>query len=109
MKNNPFLLSLDDDWTIEGMEPYEGLNAKAYEPSYVPKNPVKARVPGIVQNALLGAQRPRYDHQQRQIGAANQALQVRLHELGRDGRRVDELIPTHAAALRFGGCTRPTR
>ena len=50
-------LSLDGPWTIEGMDPGEGLTRKAYEPGYVPRDPVPARVPCIVQAALFEAGR----------------------------------------------------
>ncbi|MGE5549925.1 MAG: beta-mannosidase [Bacteroidota bacterium] len=50
-------LKLDGPWTIESMEFEEGLARKAYEPGYKPKDPIPARVPCIVQAALLEAGR----------------------------------------------------
>jgi len=48
-------ISLDGEWTIEGMEYDEGLGRSAYKPNYVSQDPVRAEVPTIVQNALLQA------------------------------------------------------
>lgn len=50
-------LCLDGPWVIEGMEFEEGLARQAYQPSYLPRDPVPAQVPCIVQNALLQAGR----------------------------------------------------
>ncbi len=64
MDTQCFRLSLDGPWTIEGMEFEEGLARKAYEPRYVPRDPVPAQVPCIVQAALLAAGRiedPHYE------------------------------------------------
>jgi beta-mannosidase len=47
-------ISLDGDWTIEGMDVDEGLlPRKAYQAEYCPRDPVPAKVPGIVQNHLF--------------------------------------------------------
>ena len=50
-------ISLNGNWTIEGMEFEEGLTRMAYKPEYTPQDPVPAQVPGIVQSALLDAGR----------------------------------------------------
>ena len=58
MKEGYRYLSLDGQWTIEGMNLEEGLlPRKAYEPRYQPKDPVPAQVPGVVQNHLFQAGR----------------------------------------------------
>jgi len=57
MKGLYGLLSLDGGWSLEGMEPGEGLERGAYRPGYVPEASFPGRVPGIVQAALLEAGR----------------------------------------------------
>ncbi len=52
------LLSLEGQWTLEGMNFEEGLlPRKAYEPKYLPQDPIPAEVPGVVQNHLFQAGR----------------------------------------------------
>ncbi|OGS27796.1 MAG: hypothetical protein A2297_06830, partial [Elusimicrobia bacterium RIFOXYB2_FULL_48_7] len=48
-------INLDDNWVMEGLDFTQGQVRKAYEPDYKPKDPVKAKVPGIAQCALLEA------------------------------------------------------
>jgi hypothetical protein len=48
------IISLDGSWLVEGMNVNEGLlPRKAYEPDDIPKDPIPAEVPGIVQNHLF--------------------------------------------------------
>ncbi len=46
------IISLNGEWLIEGFDKGEGQPHLAYKPDYMPKNSIKANVPGIVQNAL---------------------------------------------------------
>ena len=55
MKDLSYKLDLNGSWTIEGMNLEEGLSKKAYQQDYVPKSPVAAEVPGVVQNHLFQA------------------------------------------------------
>jgi beta-mannosidase len=50
-------IGLDGDWLLEGMEIGQGLARQAWEPGYEPADAFPARVPGIVQAALLEAGR----------------------------------------------------
>jgi beta-mannosidase len=55
MEKQNYEINLNGSWVLEGMEYEEGLDRKAYNPGYIPNNPVKAVVPCIVQSALLEA------------------------------------------------------
>ena len=50
-------ISLDGEWTLEGLDPHEGLSNNAYKPDYQPEDPVRVQVPQTVHAALLDAGR----------------------------------------------------
>ena len=51
------IISLNGEWSLEGLALDEGLVAGAYRPEYSPADAIPAQVPGIVQNHLLEAGR----------------------------------------------------